>query len=71
MMMMMTTMMTMIRTMTMTMTMRVRMTMRTRMMVVVVVWWLVGGLLDKGHKCRTMCEQTSRAAAHEPLRCNM
>ena len=70
MMMMMTTMMTMIRAMTMTMTMRVRMTMRTRMMVVV-VWWLVGGLLDKGHKCRTMCEQTSRAAAHEPLRCNM
>ena len=69
MMMMMTTMMTMIRA--MTMTMRVRMTMRTRMMVVVVVWWLVGGLLDKGHKCRTMCEQTSRAAAHEPLRCNM
>ena len=69
MMMMMTTMMTMIRA--MTMTMRVRMTMRTRMMVVVVVWWLVGGLLDKGHKCRTMCEQTSRAAAHEPVRCNM
>ena len=38
----------------MTMTMRVRMTMRTRMMVVVVVWWLVGGLLDKGHKCRAL-----------------
>lgn len=54
MMMMMTTMMTMIRAMTMTMTMRVRMTMRTRMMVVVVVWWLVGGLLDKGHKCRAL-----------------
>ena len=52
MMMMMTTMMTMIRA--MTMTMRVRMTMRTRMMVVVVVWWLVGGLLDKGHKCRAL-----------------
>ena len=68
-----TRMMTMMTAMTMTMTMRVRMTMRTRMMVVVVVvvWWLVGGLLNKGHKCRTICEQTSRAAAHKPLRCNM